>query len=95
MSSRLADPIRRAEFKTLFVALVLSCICLTGLHFYTMLGTALFMTGIVGGFCMLPFTGVHGDFNAVGGIVYVLVNTAVFYGLIRMGIRITNWVKNG
>jgi uncharacterized YccA/Bax inhibitor family protein len=83
------------DWKTVCAALVISCVCLSAFHFHTTVATVLFMIGAVGGFCMLLFTGVHGDFNAIGGIVYVLVNTLVFYGLIRVAIRIGNWVKNG
>jgi len=29
------------------------------------------------------FTGVHGDFNIVGGLVYVVVNSICFYYVFR------------
>jgi hypothetical protein len=83
----------RTELKIMIVALAISCFCLSGFywdHFSGTVGLVLFMIGVVGGMCMILLTGVHGDFNAAGGVVYVLINTMVFYGLIRLA----RWVRN-
>jgi hypothetical protein len=64
-------------------AFAMSCICLTSIHFYSTLAMCLFMLGMPGGFAMMLFTGVHGDFNALGGIVYVVVNSIFFHYVFR------------
>jgi hypothetical protein len=44
---------------------------------------ALACAGIVGGMVAIFFTGVHGDVNAIGGIVYVAVNTTVYFFIMK------------
>jgi len=86
----------QAEIKkraTLFTgALALACISLSGLKFYSAFGLCLFMVGIVGGMAMIFITGPHGggthEQNVAGGIVFVIVNTVVFYFLIKLSLRL-------
>lgn len=65
-------------------ALVLSCICLASIHFYSTFAFCLFMLGMPGAFAMILVTGVHGDFNAMGGIAYVVVNTVFFFYVLKL-----------
>jgi len=50
------------------------------------------MVGIVGGMAMIFITGPHGggthEQNVAGGIVFVIVNTVVFYFLIKLSLRL-------
>jgi hypothetical protein len=58
---------------------------LSGIHFVNSgVLEAVFFSGFVGGMAMLPFTGVHGDFNVLGAIVYVTVNAIFFYYVFRL-----------
>lgn len=85
----------KRSFGQWIAAFLLACICLSGIHPMFApyrLGEWLFLAGLPGGIWMLLFTGVHGDFNAVGGIVYVVVNTICFYYLIQMARYLWNRV---
>ena len=69
-----------------FAAAAVACICLSGLKMmstYREVGEWLFLAGMPGAFVMMLFTGVHGDFNIVGGLVYVVVNSICFYYVFR------------
>lgn len=66
----------------LLAGFLLALLCAAGIHF---LFAPLFYLGMVGGLAMILVTGPHGDTSAAGYVLFVLVNTLTFWGLIVLG----------